>query len=220
MRAQDLPVDPGGVREQVREVLSQREYRYEKSLLDRIGEWIGDRLEDLLGDLGAPGAGASFGGGAGSLVAWILIALAAVAVVLTIVYVVRNRVRRADDDEEPVLTTEVEHRHPAGHWRRLAEEHEAAGEWKEALRCRYRELVRTLVDRRSLPDVAGLTTGELRTELRDRAPAASDPFDAATLLFEAAWYAGEATGPEESARFAELAASVLDRAGTAEKVAA
>lgn len=208
MSAAEVPVDPDQVGDQVREVLSRREYRYEKSIVDRIGEWIAERLEDLFGDLALPGG--TFSGGVGSLIAWLLIAVAVVAVVATVVYVVRHRVRRPEPDEEPVLATEVEHRHPADHWRRLAERHEAAGEWKDALRYRYRELVRTLVDRGSLPDLAGLTTGELRAELHGRCPAADDAFDAATRLFEQPWYAGAPTGREENARFRELAGRVLE----------
>ena len=77
------------------------------------------------------------------------------------------------------------------------------------MRARYRELVRTLTDRRQLPDIAGRTTGELRGDLDRTTPAASSDFDAACLLFELAWYADVPTGPDESERFRAAAAAVL-----------
>ena len=206
MRFQDTPVDPADTAERVREVMSRPEFRYEKSLLDRVGEWIARQLEDLFGPVQPAG---TFGGGAGALIAWILIVVAVVGVVAAIVYVVVRRVRRPERDEEPLLDSEIEHRNPAAHWGELAARHEAAGEWKEALRCRYRELVRTLVDRGQLPDVPGRTTGELRSDLHRSTPAADDAFDRATLLFELPWYADEPTGAEENRLVRELAAQVL-----------
>ena len=70
-----------------------------------------------------------------------------------------------------------------------------------ALRARYRQLVRTLVDRRQLPDIAGRTTGELREDLARTTPDAGEAFDTASLLFELAWYAHVPTGAEQSAQF-------------------
>lgn len=209
MRFQE-PVDPHQVSDQVREVMARKEFRYDKSLLDRIGDWISRQLDRLFGGVEGPAGGAAFGGGAGSLVAWLVIVVALVAIVATVVYVLRKRVRRPEPDE-PVLDSEIEHRSPASRWRREAEHHEAAGEWKDALLARYRELVRTLVDRRQLPDVPGRTTGELRADLRRSTPEAAEPFDAATLLFELAWYADRPTAADENADFRRLAAEVLDR---------
>ena len=205
------PVDPADVEDAVREVMARPEFRYEKSVVERVVEWIARQLEKLFGggDVTAPAG--SFGGGASSVIAWLIIVLAAVAIVATIVYVVMRRVRRPAAEDEPVLATEVEHRHPADHWTRLAEEHESRGEWKEALRCRYRSLVRTLTDRRRVPDVVGLTTGELRVALHQRAPGAQAAFDRATSEFESAWYAGRPTGPEENAEFRAAATEVLER---------
>jgi len=77
------------------------------------------------------------------------------------------------------------------------------------MRARYRHLVRTLVDRRQLPDVAGRTTGELREDLADTTPDATDAFDTASLLFELAWYAHVPTGPEQGDEFRAAAEVVL-----------
>lgn len=201
--------DPEATRDEVSEVLSDPAYDYSPSLLDRIGDWISDRLDDLFPDT-APGVGGgTFAGGVGSLVAWVMIALAVAAVVAVVVVAVRNRVRKASV-EEPLSASEVEHRRMAADWADEAERLEAAGEWKEALRARYRALVRTLTDRRQLPDIAGRTTGELRGDLARTTPDATGDFDDASLLFELAWYADVATGADENARFRSLAERVLD----------
>lgn len=219
MRWQGEPVDPDDVSRRVRELMEQPEFRYDKSILDRIGEWIGRQLDRLFGEVDPTTTG-TFGGGAGSFVAWLIIALALVAVVATILYVVLRRVRRAVPEGDPDLVSEIEHATPAAHWAREAERHEAEGRWKDAMRCRYRELVRTLVDRRQLPDVAGRTTGELRGDLARTTPDAASDFDRASLRFELAWYADASTAAEDVAAFRAEAASVLvaDRVELAEEV--
>jgi hypothetical protein len=204
------PVDPAVVADDVRGVLARPEFRYEPSLLDRLGDWLGEQIDRLLGPLQLPGGAGTFGGGAGSVIAWLIIVAAVVAVVATITYVVVNRVRRVPVDE-PELTSEVEHRLPADHWAAEAERLEAEGRWKEALRARYRELVRRLVDRDQLPDMAGRTTGELREDLERSTPTASGSFDRATLRFELAWYADVPATAEDTRSFRSEAATVLEQ---------
>jgi hypothetical protein len=77
------------------------------------------------------------------------------------------------------------------------------------MRARYRELVRTLVDRRQVADLAGATTRELLDDVAVTTPAAASEFESACLLFELPWYADVPTGPEENRRIRELSASVL-----------
>lgn len=210
MILQDPGGDPAQLTEDVRRVMAQEQFRYEPSWFDRLSEWIGRQLERLFGGGGGTEApGATFGGGAGSVVAWLMILAALAAVVAVVVYVVRNRVRRPDRDDDDATDIEVEHRRRAREWARDAERLEAEGDWKGALRARYRELVRTLVDRGQVPDIAGRTTGELRQDLTVTTPGASEAFDTASLLFELAWYAHVPTGPDEARRFAAAAQDVL-----------
>ncbi len=213
MIRQDPTSDPGQLTDDVRRVMERPEFRYDKSWFDRLSEWIARQLERLFGggdgSGGPAGSGASFGGGIGSVLAWVLILAAVAAVVAVIVYVVRHRVRAHDDDDGPESTIHVEHRRSARAWAGDADLLEAEGDWKGALRARYRELVRTLVDRRQVPDVAGRTTGELRDDLRVTTPDARDDFDAASTLFELAWYAHTPTGPDENREFRAAAERVL-----------
>lgn len=219
--AQEGPANPADVREDVRDVMSRREFSYEKSITERIGDWLAERLEDLFG--GPAGAGGTFGGGVGSVIAWVIIGLAVAGAVAAVVVALRRRQRRGRDDGEPALSeVEVEHRRSSVDWAREAARFESEGRWKEALRARFRELVRTLVDRRQVPDVAGRTTGELRGDLSATTPGAAEDFDTACLLFELAWYAHVPAGAEEVRRLREAAAVVLaapvqDRFGGAEQ---
>jgi hypothetical protein len=210
VRTQEVPVDPGQVSAEVREVLSRPEFRYEPSIAERIGDWIADRLEWLAGRLGVPGGG-TFGGGAGSVVAWILVVAAVAILVAVVVYAVRNRVRRPRADA-PALRTEIDQRRPAAEWAAEAERLESEGRWKEALLARYRELIRSMVDRRQVPDVAGRTTGEFRVDVASSSPSATQPFETATRLFEVAWYAGRPTGPAENTGFRAASAEVMTAA--------
>ncbi|MCB1272382.1 MAG: DUF4129 domain-containing protein [Microthrixaceae bacterium] len=198
-------------RDEVAEVMSRPEFQYPRSIPERIGEWFAERLDDLFNrvpdsggtEVVAPGAGL------GSLVGWVLVVLAVVVVVVVVVLVVRRWVPRPDDDDGEESTIDTEHRRPAHEWRNEAERLEAGGEWKLALRARYRELVRTLVDRAQVADVAGRTNSELAGDLRRSTPGAVEAFSTASVLFELAWYAGLPTGAEENRRFRDAASTVL-----------
>lgn len=178
------------VRAEVRRIMSRPAYRYEPTLLERLGRRLGEWLQRLLENLNVPGAApGTFGGGAGSVVAWVLIILAVAVAVFAVVRAVQRRVRRPAADDAPATTTDVEHERRAKDWADEAARMEHEGRFKDAVRARYREMVRTLVDRDQLPDVPGLTTGELRRALDRTTPAAADAFDRACTTFELAWYA-------------------------------
>lgn len=206
--SQEGPAQPAVVDRRVREIMSRSEFSYRPSISERIGNWIWRVLRGLLPDSTGPGSGTPFAGGVGALVAWALIVVALLAVVVVVVVVIRHRVPRVGR-EEPSTEAEIEHLRRAGEWLADAVRLEADGRWKEALRARYRNLVRTLVDRRQLPDVPGRTTGELRADLARTTPAASDAFDAGSRLFELAWYADAPTGEDENRRFRSAAELVL-----------
>ena len=109
----------------------------------------------------------------------------------------------------PEVSVSVEEHRSSRQWRSEAERHEAEGNWKEAIRCRYRELVGALVELGCATEFAGRTTGELRVDIHERLGAMSPEFSEATELFELAWYADQPTGPADNARFRELAAEIV-----------
>lgn len=200
--------DPAELTDQVRRVMSREEFQYPKGPIDRLTEWINEQLERLFGSAEPTTSTAPNLGGLGSVIAWLLIVVAVVAVVAVVVYVVRHQVRRRRPSD-PDLEVEIEHRRSAREWASDAERLEAAGDWKGALRARYRHLVRTLVDRGQLPDIAGRTTGELRDDLARSTPAAAEAFDTASLRFELAWYADLAADEQQVAELRAAADEVL-----------
>jgi Domain of unknown function (DUF4129) len=94
-------------------------------------------------------------------------------------------------------------------WAAEAAVHEAAGEWRDALRCRYRALVAELATRGLVEEIPGRTTREYESLIRTRLPERSGAFDEASDMFEAAWYGYQPSGRAEGERFKALADAVL-----------
>ena len=111
------------------------------------------------------------------------------------------------------MTSPAPPRRSAREWRAEAEVHERAGEWKAALRARYRSLVADLAARGLLDEIPGRTAGEYRVEVAEAVPRVASEFAGATELFERAWYGNRPTGADEAARFRELEQRVLTGTG-------
>ena len=169
--------------------------------LDKAGELLGKVIDAIVG------------GGTGSLIAWALI----VGAVGLLGYVIargvqQDRRRRVEASVEGV-DVDVDLRRAPSEWDADAVRHEAAGDWREGLRCRYRSLLSTLVRAGVLSDAAGRTSGEHRAVVQATRPSLDVPFTAATGLFERAWYGAEPTGAAESSEFRAAAERV--KAGVA-----
>jgi hypothetical protein len=190
--------DPVAVGQKADQILAQKEYQPPEKT---IGDTIREKIADLLGRT----VQALSGGGAGSIVGWLIIG-ALVAVVLYFVIRVARTTQRSP--EQPAEVS-IEVRRSPTEWRAEAERYEAEGQWKEALRCRYRATVSDLVARKVVPDIPGRTVGEHRVDVRAASPDAGVPFNGAAELFEQAWYGNRATGPAENARFRSLTDEVL-----------
>ena len=199
---------PDEIRARMREVFERAEFRRSRSWPEKFLDWLGRRF----GGGGSGGAGSAWGGSIGSVVGWVAIVLAALGLAAIVYVVVRNwrpgvrRQRRARP-----TPAEIEELRTATEWASDADRLEAAGAWKDAIRCRYRELVARLVDAGAAAPLAGRTTGELRRDIAESAPDVSRDFSAATGLFELPWYADAPTGPAELDEFKALAARVLER---------
>lgn len=210
-----LEHDPQDVRQLADEILERDEFQPpQRSILQRIGDWLQDLLGGDSGDGGGSGSSAEAGGagaGGSSVFTVVLFVLAVVAVGYVVLVLLRHPRRRrviGDDD----LAVELEAHRTARQWAADAQRFEAEGRWKDGLRCRFRALVEELVDERVVPELAGRTSGELRLDVRAAVPAAADRFDEAATLFERAWYGDLPTGPEEAGRFAASAEAVLAEA--------
>lgn len=203
--ADQLPVpveSPEQVRQTADDVLARQEFqRPPDPWFERVQETVLDYLGRALNAL--------FEGGAGTAAAWIVVGLIVGGLVFFGLRI--GRTVRADPGR--ALEVAVTPRTTPAEWRARAEGFEAAGDWKQALRCRYRALIGDLVDRDVVRDIPGRTAGEYRVDVGDTAPAAEPDFAGASDLFEAAWYGDEPTGPDENRRFRDLADQVLARAG-------
>ena len=205
--AADLPPpehDPAQAREAADQILARSEYQWsdDRSLVERIGDWVADQV----GHLTAP-----FGIGTGGLPVWVgwLVLFMLVALVGLLVYRARggwrrDRVSGAGGGGRVVVAADE----GVVDWAAEVARCEADGRWRDALRARYRVLVGELARRRIIGDLVGRTAGELVAEVRDTSPPVAPAFAAATTLFEAAWYGGEAVGPADRDRFVRLADDV------------
>jgi hypothetical protein len=196
-----VPVrDPQEVREVVREVLARPEFRPpERSLMERVLDWVLEAIGRLLAALG--------GSGAGGIVGLILLAL-----VLVGVGILAARFSRGLTPSPEVAAAVVGgRRRSAAEWRAEAEAQERAGAWRDAVRSRYRALVADLAARGLVEEVPGRTAGEYRREVGRALPAATGDFAGATELFEVAWYGRADTGPGEAAHLRDLSDRVLRR---------
>lgn len=200
----DPPVptrDPDQVHRAAGDVLSRPEFRRAaRPLLSRVWAWLLERLGDLLATFASSPAGSIVG-----LTLFLLI-LAALAVLA--VRFARGMTR----DPEVAAAIPTAPRRSPEEWRSEAEAHERAGEWRQALRCRYRALLADLGGRGLVDEGPGRTAGEYRGEVEHNAPAAAEAFAGATELFERAWYGRTPTGAGEVTHFRDLAGHVLERA--------
>ena len=197
----DLPKPtrpPGQVTRAVHDVLARPEYRHQgPSLLERIQNDVLDWLARVLSGVVGAGIGA-----------WIVVAVI-VGLVVLVVWRLAGGVTR---DPGRGVAVSAGRTRPATEWRAEAEAHERAGEWRQAVRARYRALVADLATRGLVQEIPGRTAGEYRAELTSALPSASPPFAGATELFEGAWYGKRPTAAADAAHFRELADRVLEAA--------
>jgi hypothetical protein len=201
-----LPVpeaNPRRVHEAIDAILARREFVPEpRSLLERAWDWVLDQLGELLGAL--------FDAGAGSAVGWVVVALfSLVAVALAVRFS-----RRLHSDPVVAGPSGGSPRRSVTDWRADAAAHEAAGNWRAALRCRWRALVADLAGRGLVEEVPGRTAGEYRRQVASALPSVAPDFDAATNLFEAAWYGDRPADADQAERLRLLSERVLTGSGS------
>ena len=181
-------------------ILARAEFGDQRSLLQRAQDWVLDQIDQLVETL--------LGGSGGGVFGWaVVVVLAALATFFAVRFT--RGVRR-----DPSLAAGVPAapRRPAEDWRADAEAQERTGNWRAALRCRYRALVADLAGAGLVEEVPGRTAGEYRRQVGDSVPDRAGDFAAATDLFEAAWYGNRPTGADEAQRFRTLAEGVLSGA--------
>ena len=199
------PATTEEIRRRTQEILARQEFQPQpKTLYQRALDFLSNQLDKILRVL--------LGGGRGSIVGWLILVVFLAAIVYFVVRMFRtNSVvlpRRRD------AGASTEGARPAEDWRAEAAKHEANGDWRAALRCRYRALVADLAARGFVEEVPGRTAGEYRREVAQNTPFAAPDFTDATAMFERAWYGNQPTAADDDARFRSLSERVLERVGT------
>ncbi|HEY6532045.1 MAG TPA: DUF4129 domain-containing protein [Acidimicrobiales bacterium] len=209
-----MPADADEARRVAEQILSGPEYQEPSTpWWQEVLEWIDELYQRVIGTLG--------GSGGGSVLGWIIVVVvgaAAIAVVVLAIRTLRRSPRRERSETEP--ESRRRRREPRVDWNEEAERLEAEGRWRDGMRARYRALVAVLSNRHVVDPAAARTTGEHRQEVGASAPVAADDFSSAAELFDRAWYGGRDTGPEEAARFGELARTVEGATGKGAKESA
>ena len=203
---EDLPppdITAGEAGRRIDEILARAEFqRQEPTLLERARDWVFEQLDRLISTF--------LSGDRGAVVAWIGLAVGAAAAAYFVVRMARGIQR----EPEGYALEFREPRRTAAEWRAEAESHERAGEWRLALRCRYRALLAELATRGLVEEIPGRTTGEYRGDVSVAVPAVASDFSVATELFELAWYGDRPTGEGDTQQFRHLEGKVLQGAST------
>lgn len=199
----DLPVPgegPAEARRRAQEILARPELRPEpKPLVERVLDELGELLDEVAGSLG----------GISPVLAWAIVGV--VGGLLGLVLWRAVRALQAEPGARGGVGIDGRRRPPAD-WRAEAAAHEAAGRWREALRCSWRAVVAELASLGLLEEVPGRTTGEHRRALARSLPGGAADFSRATRLFEDAWYAAAEVGRAEAVEVRDLGDRVLAQA--------
>lgn len=195
-------MDAARVRAVAQQIVHQHQFAQpSRSLWFRFWSWVGRGVDDVFN--------AIFSHGHASIPGLIV-----VAAILVVAVVVGTRLagRISRDPGVDVRSPAVIRRTP-DEWSAEAARHEAAGRWRDAMRCRYRALVADLAGRGVLDEVPGRTAREYAAIVTDQLPPPAAPaFREASDLFEVAWYGNQPSSADELHHFRDLEAQVLQRA--------
>lgn len=205
-----VPVTPPADVERItEEVLARPEFlQAQPSWLQQVLRWIFDMVDEFVGTLG--------GGPRGSAIGTVVLVL--IALLLAGVIIRYTRTMRRDRGLDAAVDAPVGR--AADQWLEDAVGLEAAGNWRGALRCRYRALVAELAGAGLVEEVPGRTTGEYLAAVEADVPLAAGSFATATRTFESAWYGHADVNRDDVAEFAATAQRSLADAGLRRTAAA
>jgi hypothetical protein len=176
-----IPLEPGreAARALARRELARPDYhRDDPSLLERILRAVLDLARRTIAAVD-PRSGEL---GWLALLVLVVALAAALALVRARVGPVARTPRTSQLFEGPART--------AAQHRQMADAHAAAGRWDEAVRERWRALVRGLEDRGVLDPRPGRTVDEAAREVPPVVPGSGPALAAAARVFDDIWYAG------------------------------
>jgi Domain of unknown function (DUF4129) len=194
--AADGDISREAARELARRELSRPEYhRDDPSLLQRLWEWIGERLRSFIDSFDV--------GGSGGGVSWVALGLIAllIAVAAAIILWWVGGIQRGGSRRDALLTGELT---TARDHRAAAERHAAAGQWAEAIRERLRAIARDLEERVILEPRPGRTAYELAAEAAVALPGFAGELRSAARVFDDVWYGERPASEAEYRQLSDL----------------
>lgn len=196
------------IRRATEAVLSRPEFRdAAPTWWQRAWRAVLDFIAELIDTIGAGDRGSVIG-----TVVLVLVALAAAALIVRFTRTVRR------DRPTMVAVDDQLGRSPAD-WAAEADEHATHGRWREAVRCRYRQLLAELASAHLVEEVAGRTAGEYLQAVAADLPDAAADFAEVTRRFETAWYGHAAVTAAEYQAHVDVAGRVAHAAGVRRRVA-
>ena len=191
----DPPLDPTSpeARDWLEDELSKGVYRDDRSLLERLMDWINELLSRT---------------GAGTLPAWTIalaIGLAVAVLALVVARSVRAERRMTGSGPDGVLDGPA--RSAAEH-RAAASRALAAGDHDTALVESYRAITRSAIERTLLDDLPGRTAHEVSVALGPVFPASAARLASAADTFDAVLYGRRTAAPEAAQEVAALDATL------------
>ncbi|WP_290053877.1 DUF4129 domain-containing protein [Amycolatopsis solani] len=177
----DVPVDidRDSARRAAAEELSDPKYRdAQPGFLEQVGQWLGEQLDKLLRGMSSVVPGGPFG---------LLLVLVLLIVLVVVVRLRTGKVARTARADRVVFGGE---RKNAADYRRSAAEAAAAGRYDDAVRDRFRAVVRALEERALLDTRSGRTADEAAAEAGVLLPNVADALRTGARLFDDVHYGG------------------------------
>ncbi|MEV6441798.1 DUF4129 domain-containing protein [Amycolatopsis sp. NPDC051716] len=177
----DVPVDidRDAARRAAEQELSDPKYRDARpGFLQQIGQWLGEQLEKLLNSLSSDVPGGIFG------------VVLVVALLIVLVVVIRLRTGKMAGSARADRVVFGGQRKNAADYRRAAEEAAAAGRFGDAVRDRFRAVVRALEERALLDSRSGRTADEAAAEAGLLLPNVAEQLRQGARLFDDVHYGG------------------------------
>ena len=177
----DVPVDidRDAARRAAAEELSDPKYGDARpNILQQIGQWLGEQLEKLLNGLSSVVPGGIFG---------LLLILALLIVLVVVVRLRTGKIARAASAGRAVFGAT---RKSADDYRHSAAEAASAGRYDDAVRDRFRAVVRALEERALLDARSGRTADEAAAEAGVLLPNVAAELRQGARLFDDVHYGG------------------------------
>ncbi len=191
----DVPIDIGrdAAADAARQELSKAVYAADRpSLAQQVINWVLDHVLRTLAAVSSATPGGILG----------LVVL--VALVVLVVFLVRRKtgpLRRAGAGDVPLFVGRLR---AAAEYRAAADSAAAAGDWDEAVRQRFRAVVRSLEERDILDPRPGRTAGEATADAARALPSCAAGLRDAARSFDDVAYGGRPSDQQADAQLREL----------------